>query len=431
MPYRSNFLKGQVVKIFLILTVFYFSLFGFTLEEVEQRAKNENSDILIQKNELKSTSFELKAKKAKRYGQVELFSSYTKYDSPRTLKPLAPPISSSVVTSEDIANYGASYSVVLFNGFKDVKDVDIATIQESLQENMLNLTYNQVIYNVRSLYIDILSLKNQKLAQEEYLTSLLKLKENITQEVKIGKKAKVELLKVKADLQNVISGINNIQSNINILKSSLNVLINHEGDFEVKDIENTATNTLLNRSEYFEKIENLSYFKLSKLNEQKAISFYKKSKAAYFPRISANTQYSKIYSTHGDDDKIFQAGLSLNWNAFDFGMTNALVEKAKIGKIKSSIELKKKELEVKQKIIQAINQIKQSEQNYKSAKKEFLFTQETNKIEKIRYEQEAIDIYNYLYAKGQNEIVKVKEILAKYSLLKAHYYFEYILEETK
>ncbi|KAB7886522.1 TolC family protein [Poseidonibacter ostreae] len=421
------------MKIFLILPILYFSLFGFTLEEVEQRAKKENSDILIQKNELSSTSFELRAKKAKRYGQVDLFSSYTKYDSPRTLKPLAPPISSSVVTSENIANYGASYTVVLFNGFKDAKDVDIANIQESLQKNMLNLTYNQVIYNVRALYIDILSLRNQKKAQDEYLKSLFKLKENITQEVNIGKKAKVELLKVEADLQNVLSGINNIQANINILKSSLNVLINHEGDFEVKDIEYKATNTLtlLNISEYFEKIENLSYFKISKLNEQKSISAYKKSKAAYYPRISANTQYSEIYSTHGDDDKIFQFGLSLNWNAFDFGMTNALVEKAKIEKIKSSLELKKRELEVKQKIIQAINQIKQSEQNYKSAKKEFLFTEETNKIEKIRYEQEAIDIYNYLYAKGQNEIVKAKEILAKYSLLKAHYYFEYILEETK
>jgi len=419
------------VRIFVILTVFYLSLFSFTLDEAEQRAKDKNSDILIQKNELQSSKSNIEAKKAKRFGQMEVFSTYTKYDSPRTLKPLAPPISPSVVTSKDIANYGASYSIVLFNGFSDAKDINIANIQEALQQNMLNLTYNQVIYNVRSIYLDILSLKNQKIAQDEYKNALIQLRDNISLEVELGKKAKVELLKVEADLQNIISEVNNIQSNINILKSSLNVLINNEDDFEVKEITDFSQNKLANSSEYFSKIENLSSYKLSKLNQEKAITAYEKSKTAYYPKVSASTQYTKVYSTHGDDDKVFQFGLSLNWKVFDFGMTNALVQKAKIDEIKSSLELKKRELELKQKIIQALNQIKQSEEAYTRAKKEFYFTNQTNEIEKIRYQQEAIDIYNYLYAQGKNELVKAKKIVAKYNLLKAYYYLEYILEETK
>lgn len=419
------------MRVFLILLLFYCALFSFTLDEVEQRAKLYNSDILIQKNELQSVKQELEAQKRKRYGEVELFSTYTTYNSERTLKPLAPPISSSVTTSKDIANVGASYSVVLFNGLSDARDISVANIQKELQNSMITLTTNQVIYNARSIYLDILSLQSQKEAQSQYKKALETLKENIDQEVRLGKRAYVDLLKVEADLQGIISEISQIQSNINILKSSLGVLMNYEGDFEVVDTISFKDDKIMEDKKYFSKIENLSYFKLSQLNQQKNTKQYQKSKASYYPKVSANTQYTEVYSTHGEDDTIWQAGLTMSWKVFDFGKTNALVQKAKINQIKSALELEKTKLQLKQKITEAVNKIKQNEEAYLRAQKEFYFTQQTVKIETIRFEQEAIDIYNYLYAKSTNEIVKAKQIVAKYNLLKSYYYFEYILEESK
>lgn len=419
------------MKVFLILMLLYCYVFSFTLQEVEQRAKLHNSDILIQQNELLSTEENLKAQKLKRYGQIELFSNYTRYDSERTLKPLAPPISINIATSKDISNIGAFYTVVLFNGYNDAKDISIANIQKELQKSKITLTTNQVLYNARSLYLDILSLQKQKDAQIEHKKALDKLRANIDQEVSLGRRAQVDLFKVEADVQAVMSEISQIHTNINILKSSLGVLINYGDNFEIQDSVNFKKESIENEKNYFSKIGNLSYFKLSKLNQRKATTQYQKSQTSYYPQISFNTQYTKVYSTHGDDDKIWQASLALNWKIFDFGKTNALVQKAKIGQIKSSLELEKTKLELKQKITTAVNKIKQNEEAYLRAKKEFSLTQQTLKIETIRYEQEAIDIYNYLYAKSINEIVKAKKISAKYNLLKSYYYFEYILEESK
>lgn len=423
------------MKIVLILLSLFFNLFALSLEEAEQKAKKENRDILIQKNIKEASKLSLEAIKAKNFGSVDLISSYTKYDSPRTLKPLAPPISANVATSENIGNIGVSYNVVLFNGFNDTKEIGISKIQNEMQDTLLTLTLNQIVYNVRAIYLDILALEKQKEAKEEYKEALNILKENITKEVSLGKRARVEELKVNASLQDIITQINSLESNINILKSSLAVLINQEEDFEVNDInearEEKIDNKLLENSLYFKRIENLSTYKISEFNYQKAKNEYQKSKSSYYPKITANTQYLKVYSNEGDDDKIWQAGLALSWNIFDFGKTSSLVQKAKIAQTQASLELEKRKLELKQKIIEAISKIEQNNDLYKGAKKEFLFTSESEKIEKIRYEQEAIDIYTYLFAKSSNAIVKSKKILAKYNLLKSYYYLDYILEESK
>jgi len=423
------------MRIVLILLSLYFNLSALTLEEAEEKARNENKDILIQKSikEIQKTNHQ--SIKAKNYGSFDLISSYTKYDSARTLKPLAPPISSSTATSRGITNIGASYTVVLFNGFNDIKEIEISKIQNEIQETLLTLTLNQILYNVRAIYLDILSLKKQKDAKEEYKKALNILKNNITKEVNLGKRAKVEELKVDASLQDTITQINILESNINILKSSLAVLINKEEDFELSDIsgerEAKVENKLLGKNSYFDKIAKLSAYKISEFNYQKATNEYKKSKSSYYPKITANTQYLKVYSNDGDDDKIWQAGLSLYWNIFDFGKTSSFVQKAKIVQNQASFELEKSKLELKQKIIEAISKIEQNSDLYLGASKEFLFTSESEKIEKIRYEQEAIDIYTYLYAKSSNAIVKSKKILAKYNLLKSYYYFDYILEESE
>lgn len=423
------------MKIVLILLSLYFSLFALTLKEAEQKARNENKDILIQKSIKDTQQSTLEAIKAKNYGSIDLSSSYTKYDSARTLKPLSPPISSDIATSTDITNIAVSYNVVLFNGFNDTKEISISKIQNEMQNTFLTLTLNQILYNVRAIYLDILALKKQKEAKEEYKEALNILKENITREVSLGKRARVEELKVDASLQDIITQINSLESNINILKSSLAVLINQEEDFELIDISESRKgkieNKILEKSSYFQKIQNLSTYKISEFNYQKASSEYQKSKSSYYPKITANTQYTKVYSNDGDDDKIWQAGLALSWNIFDFGKTSALVQKAKIAQNQASLELQKRKLELKQTITEAINRIKQNNDAYKGAKKEFLFTSESEKIEKIRYEQEAIDIYTYLYAKSSNAIVKSKKIIAKYNLLKSYYYFDYILEESK
>lgn len=352
------------MKIVLIIVSLYFSLFALTLEEAKQKARNENKDILIQKNIKDSHKFNSKAIKAKKFGFVDLISSYTKYDSARTLKPLAPPISSNIATSTNIANIGASYSIVLFNGFNDTKEIDISKIQNQMQDSVLSLTLNQILYNVQAIYLDILSLKKQKDAKAEEKNALNSLKKNITKEFNLGKKAKIEILKVDALVQDVTTQINILSSNINILKSSLAVLINYEDDLsklKIEDIdeakEKRVQNKLLEKTSYFEKIEDLSAYKLLELNYQKTANEYQKAKASYYPKITANTQYFKVYSDEGDDDKIWQAGLALNWNIFDFGKTSSLVQKAKIAQKQAFLEVEKRKLELKQKITEAINKI--------------------------------------------------------------------------
>ncbi len=412
------------------LLMFFLSaltLHALSLDKAIELGLKNSPDFLMQQNKILLSNEATKLKRASNYGKIAVQGSYTRYNIPHTLSPIVPPIQPGVLTSENIGSLGVAYDVNLFSGFSGIRDVEIASLSENISKIALKLSREQLIYNIRSLYLKILSLKSQKDGTLSYQNALHKLHKIVEVGVNVGKKPKVDLLKVKADLETANVGVKELETNINILKATLASMI---GVDTIIDIENIKTNT--NTKLETKDIKSLNRYQLSLIEEQKGIKKLKNAKSSYYPNLSLNGYLGNNYAQSENAD-IWQVGLGLNWVLFDFGSRSAKVQKAKIEHLQNTLEAKKVELSLTKDIYEAKVHVDIAVHKLQSAQTELALVEETTKIEKMRYQQGVGTIYDLLFSQNRHQNTISKEINAKYALQSTIFYYKYITEngETK
>ncbi len=411
----------------LLLFLSAITLQALTLDEAIELGLKNSPDFLMQQNKILLAQEAKNLKNASNYGKVALKGSYTRYNIPRTLSPIVPPLQPGIITSEDIGSLGVAYDVNLFSGFSGVRDVEIASLSEDASKIALKLSREQLIYNIRSLYLKILSLKSQKNGVLSYQKALQKLHKIVDVGVKVGKKPKVDLLKVKADLESANVGIKELEANVEILKATLASMIGVDKITNIEDI-TTDTNAQIGTHD----IKSLSRYQLSLIEEKKGAKKLKNAKSTYYPNLSLNGYYGNNYG-ESESDEIWQVGLGLNWVLFDFGSRSALVQKAKIEQLQSTLEAKKVELTLAKDLYEAKARVDIAVSKLQSAKTELALVDETMSIEEMRYKQGVGTIYDLLFTRSRHQNTISKEINAKYALSGAIFYYKYITEngETK
>ena len=406
----------------ILLFLSALSLQAITLSDAIETGLKNNPDFLIQQNKILLSNEVKNLKKASNFGKVSLRGSYTKYNIPRTLTPIVPPITPDILTSKEIGSLGMAYDVTLFSGFSGLRDVEIASLSQNASKIALKLSREQLIYNIKSLYLKILSLKSQKNAAFEYLNALEKLQDIVNVGVNVGKKPKIDLLKVKADLEMANVGVKELDANIKILKQTLASVIGVDSITELEDIK-TNLDTELNEHD----IKSLSRYQLSIIEEQKSIKKLKNADSSYYPNLSLNGYYGNNYG-EGESDDIWQVGLGMNWVLYDFGFRKANVQRAKLEKLQSTLETRKTKLTLTKDLQEAKLKVGIAQNRLQSAKAELELVKETMKIEEMRYEQGVGTIYDLLFAKARYQNTLSKEINTRYTLQNAIYYYKYITE---
>ncbi len=174
-------------------------LFGLSLQESVDKALENNPDIKKQELNYKFSKLSHQERSSKDYGNFGAVGSYTHYNLPRTLVPLTPASiltdPTAVATTKDMMSIGVVYDVILFTGFAQKRSLEISSLQKEMAEAKVKLGREQLIYNIKSLYTNILALQSQEKAQSRYIQALSSLHTNIQAEVKLGKKSKLESLK--------------------------------------------------------------------------------------------------------------------------------------------------------------------------------------------------------------------------------------------
>ncbi len=411
------------MKIIILTLTFLASTYALTLDKALEVLEQNNLDIKISKNENEISSLSKEEKKASQFGKFNLNSSITKYNEKRTLAPLAPPISSDVVTSDKLSTIGVSYKVTLFNGFALTNEIDIAKLNSFVSQEKEKMTLNQMRYNTQSLFSDILSLQNIKKSYEKYQKTLISLEKIIEKEFEYGKKAQVDIFKIQSDIKKNEAKIIELKSKINILKNSLSLLIYGEN----KNLEKLENISLKDEDKEYD-LENLSQIKVAKSLEKKSNKSYKKALSSYYPTINLEAAYSNTYG-EGEKETVSNIGLQLNWNIFDFNVREKNLQKAKIEKLKASLEYKKLKNDYENKIIESQELIKQNESLLNSAISQFKLAQKTTQIEKIRYEEDQISINDYLLAFSNEQQIFANQIQANNNLFKSRFYYQYLTKE--
>ena len=425
------------------------SLSAMTLEETVAKALAHNNTLKEIALEVQQSKENRAEKRAQNLGRFDLVANYDHYNKARTLAPLtpmdiaAPDGAYKTATTQDLITAGVAYNVVLFDGFAKQNSYKISDI---LYKNSLirsKLGTEELIYNVRSLYLSLLALDEQLEAQQAYTESQKDLYEQIVAAYNLGSKSQLDTLRAKNAYIASRSTEDKLRANIAILRASIQELIGGEPFGNEKKV----AITVAQEEEFSEqKIENLSRYKLSLLQSDIAHKKMKTASASYYPRIDFSAYYgysmgpnattntspltNVTYLQEGDfqSENIWQLGLHLKWNLYDFGAKSARVQKEKLAYMQSKLKVEDTSLQLRKNLDVAMSKIKLAQADYSAAESQYELLDAITKAELVKYESNALTLTDLLDSRAKKELAYAKLISAKYTYQKAKYYRDYLLE---
>ena len=428
-------MQGKLFYKKLLLFTFLLSthLGATSLSELIKSGLNNNS--LIKKTNLQVELMEAKKaeSQAKRFGEVDVVGSYTHYNLPRTLVPIVPSSlspTSSVDTTQDLFSTGVQYSVPLFTGGALEQQVQIDNIATQMSQSKKRLSREELIYNIRSLYLSALSLQELEKAQEQFVQALEELKEKIKYGVELGKRAKIELLKANNDLVKAMGDVDKTKSSLAMLKSNLMAITHYAqiNQLDPLEVEPMAQNSSLEQ----ENLEDLERFKLQNLEIEKGNRVIKKVESSKKPQVALNAYAGYNYDLDQidpfEEEKLWQVAVNVKWNAFDFGATSAKVQQAKIAKLQALTQKEATNEGFQKLFAKAKNEIESGYANYKTTSSQYTLLKESQEIEEARYNAGVATINDLLLAKSKTQLAYAQMIQSKYAYQNGLFYLDYLLE---
>ena len=429
-----------------IVTIFLLSgmIFAQSLNSLIDYALKNSMVIKQSEAQMQLSAAQREESHAAQFGSIDLVGSYTHYNLPRTLAPLTPAImkdpvtASQVATTKDLFGTGIMYTVPLFTGFAQTRQIEMDSIVTQLSQSKFSLTQEQLVYNVASLYLSVLALQDMSKAQQKHVEALRKLTDIIKKEVTLGKKAQIDLMKAQSDLYGNISYLEVIKGNIAMTKASLASLVGLEHVGEIRPVKVSvkkpqySINNLLSRAASLDKVH------ISELNIKKANKGIEKSKAGLYPQVSLNSYYGYNYgendpsNLHAGDwanEKNWQISVNAKWTVFDFGKNSASTQKAKIAKMQATFEKQQTLLDLRKSLVEAYEKMKQEYANYHGNLKQYALAKQSEKVERVRYENGVSTINDLLYASSQTQLSRAKLIESTYNYQKGKFYMDYLLEK--
>ncbi len=360
-----------------------------------------------------------------RLGEVTAIGNLTRYNLDRTLTPMVPPIKPPFPLSDDtITNVGGSYTLPLFTGFKLSRNISIAGLSAAIAKAQSSLTEQQVRFNVYSLFLKGLALKEQLQAKSEQEKALAELHKNIELGAQIGRYASIDLKKVAYQYEMVKAQRQALENNIASLKAGLDQLTgltSDDWDFEPADLkdkdypplEDLIKTALVDREE----------MTISEKKKRIAAANYSKSKYAYLPEISANYTYIRSIGG-GGSVPLWNYGLAAQWSVFDFGK-RAFDMVSQKQEYKSAEQAETaQQLAVRRDVIEAYNSLQSQRALHEAAAKALSYAKEAKEVENLKYQQNAGSMYDLLFSIAQYYDALSQERGAYYGVFTAGKYLE-------
>jgi len=432
------------MKYALYLICISVTLFGSSLDELIDHAMENSTVIKQSKAQMQLAEVQREESQAEHLGSIDLVGSYTHFNLPRTLIPLTPGsllsdpnAAKAIATTKDLFATGVRYSVPLFTGFAQTRQVEMDSLTTELSQSKLSLTKEQLAYNVASLYLSILGLQDMSRAQKKHVDALGKLKHIIQQEVSLGKKAEIDLLKAENDFYGNKSYLEVLKGNIAMTKASLSSLVGLKHLGEIKPIRVSVKKPNYSINMLVEEASKLNKVHISELNIRKASKGVEKSKSSLYPQVSLDSYFGYNYGENdsantfpGDfnSEENWQIGVSAKWTLYDFGKSDASTQKAKILRMQATFDKEQTLLDIRKSLVEAVEKMKQEYANYQANLKQVALAKKSEKIERVRYKNGVSTINDLLYATSQTHVASAKLIESKYNYQKGKFYMNYLLE---
>jgi len=412
-----NRLAKEVI-LFMLLLFLPSSSLPITLKEaLELTLKNYPSLRALALKE-KALKEEKERIKRERFGELSLITTYQTFNRNYILMPLSnlpkpnspPPFNSRKTT------YGVRITVPLWLGGTLNEKAELANIRANALKSLKEATAWKLEFNVKSIYLTYLSLKEREKALRELLKSLTKLKEDVSYGVKVGKFAKVDLLKVDYSLEKAKANLKRTIQEEKALKTALETFVGRKIEtVEPIEVKYSPFNKKLKELEK-ELLQRNSLLKSLKEEVKSARKEEELTKRKYFPKLVVNGVLTRNYGFDtGDNEAFGELSVNLSFPIFTAGRKGLEIREKKLLELSLINRYREKEKELIRELSKVYSELKATEGEIEENRKALDYAKEVERIEELKYKSGKGDMDHLLLAKS-NRYLTEAELNSSYYL---------------
>lgn len=173
-----------------------------TLKGAVQRAVSDNPTVAESRLGVASGEQGIVSARGRRIPKLSLDANYTRREDPLPYVPAQGVPTPAPHFSDEFASYNVSLTLPLYQGGQLVNGVELAEVKKDIQRQGLFFTRNEVIANTVNTYNKILQLRKLREASQTSLQALEEQYRNAELLFRVGRIARVDLLKVEVQLAN-------------------------------------------------------------------------------------------------------------------------------------------------------------------------------------------------------------------------------------
>ncbi|MGC8736007.1 MAG: TolC family protein [Dissulfurimicrobium sp.] len=344
----------------------------------------------------------VKGAKGQMFPKIDFNASYLKENQD---VPYIPAQSTTIPAkfSNEVYSWGAFLRVPIYEGGRLVGQLKASELEQAVQSARKDFTTQDLIANVTNTFNKLLELKELRKAYIKSVRALEEQKKDAGLLLKIGRVAKVDLLRIEVQLaserQNLVRAEESIARTKNALAFFLGVDVG-----QIKDVEGRLT-----AGEHAEtKDIDVDVFVRARPDVVAAL------KRAEEARIGVNIASGKRYPSvalvgdygnragvgFNQREEIWEVGFVASVNIFDAGVISSGINSQKAHYEKAKEELRRVMLQARREIADAVSLIRDAEARLDLARKAVAQSEESLRIETLKYKTGAGAITDVLLSEA-------------------------------
>lgn len=395
---------NKFLKTTITIALFSTSSYALNLDEAIKIALENNYDLQNKNIEVSQQIDNVNISKSSFLPKLDLSYGYSNIDKPTSSQ------------YNDSGTLSTTISYNLFNGLKDISNLDIANLDlKSTQYYKESLKFDTIL-NVKNAYVKYLNMQNTKDTFEVQYKLFKKQFEDSKVRYEQGLLAKNDLLQVQVNMSNALQNLTNAKANVEISKLELSNILGGK-DLSNETIEKLDESKLDNFKIENQTIENRSELKALNLNLEALNKNEVVLNSSFYPKVDGSFSHKNYYENSafgrydsGVDEQSV-ASINLSWNIYNGNSdkTKKLINKKEIVKLQNSI--KKTKLQLNLQLQTAKLNYEVAKANYETATLSLDQAKENYNIVRNRFDEgvssstDLIDA-NYLLTQGKQNYYK-------------------------
>lgn len=365
-----------------------------------------------------------KASKRQLLPRLDAYAGYQRTSDPMVVVPIkgfnaAPP-----AFSRDHYQTGLTFSFPLYEGGRRWTRITTAKLAKAIAGQELVFSRQETIANVTNTFNQILSLKELERAQQLALAALKKARKDTQKRVELGRAAPVELMKMNTQVAQEEQDLIHTRKATVRARQALAALLG-KNPVTLPAVKGKLSTTAPELPKVTE--AHLEAAIKKRPDIQKALQEVKlaaaniKLQRGYnLPDIDLLGDYGqRAGSGFNDNEEVWTAGIKLNFNVFNGGVTSARIRQATAGLAAAKEKLRQQKLTAMTEVQQARSRIEEADNRITMAIKTIESAKESYRIEELKYRTGAGTITDSLLAQAAWFQAEALKAGAVYELEKA------------